>query len=94
MPWRPRRRVAPTLAVARCRWQPRPGEDHTPTNKGKDAPIDRPGSGGRDRRTAKEFARDLERETEASLRRDPKRWTLRRTNEIPKDRTTEPEAPP
>jgi len=67
---------------------------HTPTNKAKDAPIHRPGSGGRDRRTAKEYARDLERETEASLRRDPERWTQRRTNEVPKDRSTEPETPP
>jgi hypothetical protein len=77
----------------RCRWQPRPREDHTPTNKVNQASIHRPGSGGRDRRTAQEFADDLERETEASLRRDPKRWTEKRSNEIPKDRSTEPEAP-
>jgi hypothetical protein len=62
----------------------------TSTNKAKEAPIHGPGGGGRDRRTAQEYAHDLDRETEASLRRDPKRWTPRRTNEIPKDRSTEP----
>jgi hypothetical protein len=64
----------------------------TSTHKAKEAPIHGPGSGGRDRRTAREYARDLERETEASLRRDPERWTPRRTNEIPKDPSTEPES--
>jgi hypothetical protein len=63
----------------------------TSTNKAKGVPVHGPGGGGRDRRSAQEYARDLERETEASLRRDPKRWTPRRTNEIPKDRGGEPE---
>jgi hypothetical protein len=63
------------------------------TNKAQEAPIHGPGGGGRDRRTAQEYAADLARETERSLRRDPERWTQRRTNEIPKDRSTEPEAP-
>ncbi len=52
------------------------------------------GGGGRDRRTAQEYSADLVRETERSLRRDPKRWTRRRTNEIPKDRSAESEGPP
>jgi hypothetical protein len=71
----------------------RPTKPQTSTNKAKEAPIHGPGSGGRDRRTAQESAADLARETERSLRRDPERWTQRRTNEIPKDRSTEPEAP-
>lgn len=65
----------------------------TSTEKAKVAPIHGPGGGGRDRRTGQEYAADLARETERSLRRDPERWTQRRTNEIPKDRSTEPEAP-
>jgi hypothetical protein len=63
------------------------------TEKAKETPIHRPGGGGHDRRTAQEFAADLARETARSLRRDPKRWSSRRTNEIPKDRSTEPETP-
>src|SRR6266511_6302838 len=62
----------------------------TLTNKAKEAPIHGPGSGGRDRRTAQEYAADLARETERSLRRDPERWTQRRTNEIPKDEAPSP----
>src|SRR6266542_4260117 len=50
--------------------------------------------GGRDRRTAQEYAADLASETDRSLRRDPERWTRRRTNELPKDRSTEPQTPP
>jgi len=61
--------------------------------KAQEAPIHGPGHGGRDRRTSQEYAADLARETERSLRRDPERWTQRRTNEIPTDRSTEPEAP-
>jgi hypothetical protein len=64
------------------------------TDKAKEAPIHGPGGGGRDRRTAQEYAADLARETARSLARDPERWTQRRTNEIPKDRSTEPETPP
>jgi hypothetical protein len=66
----------------------------TSANKAKEAPIHGPGRGGRDRRTAQEYAADLASETDRSLARDPKRWHTRRTNEVPKDRTTEPEAPP
>ena len=64
------------------------------TNKAKEAPIHGPGRGDRDRRTAQEYAADLASETDRSLRRDPKRWTRRRTNELPKNRSTEPEAAP
>lgn len=64
------------------------------TEGAKEAPIHGRGGGGRDRRTAQEYAADLARETERSLRRDPKRWIRRRTNEIPKDRSTEPQALP
>ena len=66
---------------------------HTPADKAEQAPIHGPGRGGRDRRTAEEYAADLARETERSLARDPKRWTRRRTNELPKNRSTESEAP-
>jgi hypothetical protein len=64
------------------------------TSKADEAPTDGPGRGGRDRRTAAEYARDLERETAASLRRDPTRWKSRKSNELPKHRNTEPEVPP
>jgi len=50
------------------------------------APIHGPGRGGHDRRSTPEYARDLAAETERSLRRDPKRWTPRRTDEFPKHR--------
>jgi hypothetical protein len=43
---------------------------------------------GQDRRSAADYAADLARETEVSLRRDPKRWRMRRTIEVPKDRST------
>ncbi len=66
----------------------------TPADKAEQAPIHGPGRGGRDRRTAEEYAADLASETARSLARDPKRWTRRRTNELPKNRSTEPEAPP
>jgi hypothetical protein len=46
------------------------------------------GRPGQDRRGAAEYAADLAGETEASPRRDPKRWRTRRTNEVPKDRGT------
>jgi len=96
---------APTMPGGLCPWQPRPREDHplttrraakphTSTNKAKEAPINGAGRGGRDRRTAAEYAADLASETDRSLARDPKRWIRRRTNEVPKDRSTEPEAPP
>lgn len=66
----------------------------TSANKAREAPIHGPGRGGRDRRTAQEYAADLASETDRSLARDPKRWTPRQTNEVPKDRSTEPKAPP
>jgi hypothetical protein len=66
----------------------------TSTNKTKETPIHGPGHGGRDRRSAQEYAADLASETDRSLARDPERWTQRRTNEIPKNRTTEPDTPP
>jgi hypothetical protein len=72
----------------------RTAKPETATDKAKEAPIHGPGRGGRDRRTAQEYAADLASETDRSLRRDPERWTRRRTNELPKDRSTEPETPP
>jgi hypothetical protein len=61
------------------------------TRKAGEAPIHGPGRGGRDRRTAEEYAADLERETSASLRRDPSRWKWWKSNELPKYRNAEPE---
>jgi len=52
------------------------------------------GRAGHDPRAGKEYLAALEQETEASLRRDPSRWRWRRTNDVPKDRSTEPEAGP
>jgi hypothetical protein len=52
------------------------------------------GRSGRDPRSGAEYLAALEDETEASLRRDPKRWTRRRTNELPKNRSTDAEAAP
>ncbi len=72
----------------------RTAKPETSTDKAKEAPIHGPGRGGRDRRTAQEYAADLASETDRSLRRDPERWTRRRTNELPKDRSTEPQTPP
>jgi hypothetical protein len=71
----------------------RTAKRETSADKAKDAPIHKPGPGGRDRRTALEYAADLARETDRSLARDPKRWHTRRTNEVPKNRSAEPEAP-
>jgi len=62
--------------------------------KAKEAPLRRSGSGGRDRRTAKEYARALHEETLRSLKRDPSRWKWQRSNELPSRRSTEPESPP
>jgi hypothetical protein len=69
-------------------------KSQTTAGKAEEVPIHGPSRGGRDRRTAQEYALDLARETERSLARDPKRWTRRRTNELPRNRSTEPEAPP
>jgi len=63
------------------------------TNRAKEAPIHGPGRGGRDRRTAKEYARALHEETLRSLKRDPSRWKWQRSNELPSRRSTEPESP-
>jgi hypothetical protein len=63
------------------------------TEKAKETPSRAPGGGGRDRRTAQEYAADLARETARSLVRDPERWTRKRTNEVPKNRSTEPDDP-
>jgi hypothetical protein len=52
------------------------------------------GRSGRDPRSGAEYLAALEDETERSLARDPKRWTPKRTNEVPKNRSTEPEAQP
>jgi hypothetical protein len=65
----------------------------TSAGKAEAAAIHGPGRGGHDRRTAQEYARDLARETERSLARDPRRWTPRRTNELPRNRSAEPENP-
>jgi hypothetical protein len=76
--------------------QPRPSDRGRTslTSRAGEAPIHEPSRGGRDRRTAAEFARDLERETAASLRRDPRRWKPRKSNELLKNRNAEPEAAP
>ena len=71
----------------------RAADPQASTGKAKETPIRKPGGGGRDRRTAQEYAADLASETDRSLKRDPKRWTRKRTNEVPKDRSIEPEAP-
>lgn len=57
-------------------------------------PLGAIGRSGQDSRSAREYRAALERETDRSLARDPKRWTRRRTNELPKNRSTEPEAGP
>jgi hypothetical protein len=99
----PRRPAAPTLAGAVSVAAATKG-DHplttrratkpqTSATKAREAPSRGPGRGGRDRRTAQEYAADLASETDRSLARDPKRWTPRQTNKVPKDRT-EPEALP
>jgi hypothetical protein len=61
------------------------------TRKAGEAPIHGPSRGGRDRRTAEEYAADLASETERSLRRDPSRWKWRKSNELPKYRNAERE---
>jgi hypothetical protein len=45
-------------------------------------PIAAMGRSGVDRRSGAEFALALARETEASLRHDPRRWKWRRTLEV------------
>ena len=52
------------------------------------------GRSGRDPRSGAEYLAALEDETERSLARDPKRWTPKRTNKVPKHRSTEPESEP
>ena len=85
--------------------QPRPREDHplttrratelqTSAGKAEEAPIHGPGRGGRDRRTAQEYAADLASETERSLRRDPKRWKWQRTVEVADSRHPHRKAEP
>ncbi len=71
----------------------RAAKPQTFTDKARETPIHRPGGGGHDRRTAKEYAADLARETARSLARDPERWTRKRTNEVPKNRSAEPDDP-
>ena len=60
----------------------------TPAGKAERALLGALGRPGQDRRSAADYAADLARETEASLRRDPKRWRTRRTIEVPKDRSS------
>ncbi len=71
----------------------RAAKPQTSAGKAKKAPVHGPG-GGRDRRTAKEYARALHEETLRSLKRDPSRWKWQRSNELPSRRSTEPESPP
>ena len=52
------------------------------------------GRSGCDHRSGAEYLAALEDETEGSFRRDPKRWTRRRTNELPKNRSTDAKAAP
>ena len=72
--------------------QPRPREDRplttrraiksqTSAGKAEEAPIHGPGRGGRDRRTAQEYARDLASETERSLLDDPERHHYARASD-------------
>src|SRR6266498_5472184 len=62
----------------------------TPAGKAERGLLGALGRPGQDRRSAADYAADLARETEASLRRDPKRWRTRRTIEVPKDRSSSP----
>jgi hypothetical protein len=71
----------------------RAAKPESSTDKARETPVHKPGGGGRDRRTAREYAADLARETARSLARDPERWTRRRTSELPKNRSTEPDDP-
>jgi hypothetical protein len=68
----------------------------SPAGKAEGALLGALGRPGQDRRSAAEYAADLARETEVSLRRDPKRWRMRRTVEVPKnkDRSTGPGGTP
>jgi hypothetical protein len=69
-------------------------EPQTSAGKAEEAPIHGPGRGGRDRRTAQEYAADLASETERSLRRDPKRWKWQRTVEVADSRHPHRKAEP
>jgi hypothetical protein len=60
----------------------------TPVGKAEGVLLGALGRPGQDRRSAAEYAADLAGETEVSLRRDPKRWRMRRTSEVPKDRSS------
>jgi hypothetical protein len=66
----------------------------TPVGKAERGLLGALGRPGQDRRSAADYAADLVRETEASLRRDPKRWRTRRTIEVPKDRSSSPGSAP
>ena len=66
----------------------------TPAGEAERVSLGALGRPGQDRRSAAEYAADLAGETEASLRRDPKRWRTRHTFEVPKDRSTSPGGPP
>src|SRR6266542_899520 len=66
----------------------------TPAGKAEQALLGALGRPGQDRRSAAEYAADLARETEVSLRRDPTRWRTRRTIEVPKDRSSSPGGTP
>jgi hypothetical protein len=66
----------------------------TPAGKAAGASLGALGRPGQDRRSAAEYAADLARETEVSLRRDPKRWRMRRTVEVPKDPSSSPAGTP
>jgi hypothetical protein len=66
----------------------------TPPGKAERGLLGALGRPGQDRRSAAEYAADLARETEVSLRRDPKRWRMRRTIEVPKDPSTSPGSTP
>jgi hypothetical protein len=63
----------------------------TPAGEAERVSLGRP---GQDRRSAAQYAADLARETEVSLRRDPKRWRTRRTFEVPKDPGSSPGGTP
>jgi hypothetical protein len=65
-----------------------------PAGKAEGALLGALGRSGQDRRSVAEYAADLARETEASLRRDPKRWRTPRTIEVPKNRSTSPGVTP
>jgi hypothetical protein len=64
----------------------------TPARKAEGVPIHGPGRGGRDRRTAQEYATDLARETERSLRGDPERHHYARASD-PDEHRAKPQRP-